>query len=282
LFYMFVLGPITEYFIAHSWTSTVPTSFSNEWIKHIRNGQFLQENGPLWFCLALLIFSLAYAALRGTHPEASAEQKEEEPPRTAKLIRFALLIAASTFLVRLVQPSGATFLNMQLGDFPQYILLFIAGVAAARERWLLKLDWPLARRWLLIILPVGFAAWFAILFAGGALSGGGTVYSGGWHRQAASLDLWESFTGVAICFGLLASFRIRFNSQGRLTKFLSDNAFSAYVFHPPFVIIAARLLQSVLWLPILKFVVVTLLGAAASFSLSAVLFRRIPVLRRIL
>lgn len=28
LFYMFVLGPITEYFIAHSWTSTRPTSFA--------------------------------------------------------------------------------------------------------------------------------------------------------------------------------------------------------------------------------------------------------------
>src|SRR5579864_8200229 len=34
LFYMFVLGPVTEYFVAHSWTSTRPTSFANEWIKH--------------------------------------------------------------------------------------------------------------------------------------------------------------------------------------------------------------------------------------------------------
>jgi|GEM_PF-3027833 len=56
VFYMFVLGPVTEYYVAHSWNSTKPTSMANEWIKHIRNGQFLQENGPLWFCLALLIF----------------------------------------------------------------------------------------------------------------------------------------------------------------------------------------------------------------------------------
>ncbi len=63
LFYMFVLGPIVEYFLAHSWTSTRPTSFLNEWIKHIRNGEFLQENGPLWFCLALLIFSIVYAGI---------------------------------------------------------------------------------------------------------------------------------------------------------------------------------------------------------------------------
>src|SRR5579864_457983 len=63
LFYMFVLGPIVEYFLAHSWTSTLPTSFLNEWVKHIRNGDFLQENGPLWFCLALLIFSAVYAGV---------------------------------------------------------------------------------------------------------------------------------------------------------------------------------------------------------------------------
>ena len=61
LLYMFLIGPVTEYYFAHSWNSTEPTSFANEWLKHIRNGQFLQENGPLWFCLALLIFSVVYA-----------------------------------------------------------------------------------------------------------------------------------------------------------------------------------------------------------------------------
>ena len=64
LLYMLVIGPVTEYFCAHSWTSTEPTSFPNEWLKHIRNGQFLQENGPLWFCLALLILSVAYTAYK--------------------------------------------------------------------------------------------------------------------------------------------------------------------------------------------------------------------------
>jgi glucan biosynthesis protein C len=30
LFYMLLLGPITEYFFAHSWNSTEPTSFAKE------------------------------------------------------------------------------------------------------------------------------------------------------------------------------------------------------------------------------------------------------------
>ena len=30
LLYMFAIGPATEYYVAHSWTSTRPTSFANE------------------------------------------------------------------------------------------------------------------------------------------------------------------------------------------------------------------------------------------------------------
>jgi glucans biosynthesis protein C len=282
LFYMFILGPITEYFCAHSWNSTEPTSFANEWIKHVRNGEFLQESGPLWFCLALLIFSLIYVASRAVRPAIDNRKEELQPPNYAQLVGFALAMAALTFFVRLVFPSGASFLNMHLGDFPQYILLFSAGVLAAHNRWLPKLNFSAGIRWLMIVLPVGFAAWLVILRTGGALAGNGRAYSGGWHWQAGTMNLWESFTCVAICYGLLVIFREKFNRQGRLAKFLSDNAFSVYVFHPPILILAARFMHSLPWPPVLKFVVLTLLSSIASFALSAAVFRRIPLLRNIL
>ena len=282
LFYMFVLGPVTEYFCAHSWNSTAPTSFAKEWVKHIRNGQFLQENGPLWFCLALLIFSVAYVAWLAVRHDIIVSDEDSRPPDVAKLLGFAIALAAFTFVVRLVLPPGFSFLNMHLGDFPQYILLFAAGVAAARGQWLLKLGLSSGVRGLAIVLPVGFATWLVILRMGGALKGHGGAYSGGWHWQAASLNLWESFTGVALCFGLLVIFREFFNRQGRLAKFLSDNAFSVYVFHPPIVIMAARMLHGCLCPPVVKFIILTCLGVVASFALSAAVFRRIPLLREIL
>jgi len=189
LFYMFVLGPITEYFCAHSWNSTEPTSFANEWVKHIRNGQFLQENGPLWFCLALLIFCLAYAALRALRSSSTPVSVDQRPPSDATLIGFALTMAAFTFLVRLFLPSGTSFLNMHLADFPQYILLFAAGVIAARGRWLSSRSFSPGIRWLMIVLPVGFVAWLVILRTGGAFSGNGRAFSGGWYWQAASMNL---------------------------------------------------------------------------------------------
>lgn len=280
LLYMFCIGPLTEYYLAHSWTSTEPTSFSNEWVKHIRNGQFLQENGPLWFCVALLIFSIAYVAVQKLPAGRTAGDVNGQAPGTGRLIVFALIMAAFTFLVRVGRPSP--FLNMHPGDFPQYILLFIAGIAAARRQWLPKLSFKAGIRWMTAALSAGLAAWFALLTFGGALNGRGTDYSGGWHWQSAAFCLWQSFTCVALCLGLLVLFRDRFNSQGRVAKFLSDNAFSVYVFHAPIVIIAARLLSRASWHPLVKFAALTGIGAAVTFALSAVLFRRIPALRRIL
>ena len=282
LLYMFAIGPVTEYFCAHSWTSTEPTSFASEWLKHVRNGQFLQENGPLWFCLALLIFSVAYTGymrLRGPRPDWPAASA---PPNTRQLLALAVTMALMTFLVRLLLPAGMAFLNMHLGDFPQYVLLFATGIVAARRQWLLRLDESKAKQWLAIVLPIGFVVWLGLVLGGGALSGNAAAYAGGWHWQAACLNLWESFTCVALCYGLLAIFRSRFNSQGPMARFLSANAFSVYVFHPPIIILLARWLHDLAMPALVKVAVLTGLSAIVSFGLSHTVFRRIPLLRKIL
>ncbi len=48
--------------------------------------------------------------------------------------------------------------------------------------------------------------------------------------------------------------------------------------HAPILILAARILHHVYWHPLLKFVILTAMGAVASFALSAAVFRRIPFL----
>jgi glucan biosynthesis protein C len=228
------------------------------------------------------MFSSVYAALRASRPGVAGRDEYSPLPNTTKIVGFAIAMASLTFLVRLVMPSGASFLNMHLGEFPQYILLFSAGILAARGRWFLKLRYSSGIRWLLIVLPAGFAAWFIILKEGGAFAGNVSAYSGGWHWQAMCMNLWESFTCVAMCYGLLVIFREVFNQQGRLAKFMSDNAFSVYVFHPPIVILAARLQHNLMLPPLVKFLTLTCMGVVLSFPLSAVVFRRIPLLRRIL
>lgn len=278
LFYMFVLGPVTEYYVAHSWSA--PYSFAHEWIHHINDWEFLSENGPLWFCLALLIFTAVYTFVKVCRPDVPVTHPGK-PPGTGLLICFCVCIAALTFLVRLVQPSGSSFLNMQLGDFPQYTVLFAAGIYAARGQWLLKLPSKAGMLWSILALTAGFAAWIAILFAGGALHGNTRAYSGGWYWQSAAINLWEAFTGVGLCFGFLVLFREKFNVQGRLARFLSKHAFRVYIFHPPVVILFARMLAHTAWHPLIKFLVLTLMSTVATFMLCGWILRPLEILGRL-
>jgi surface polysaccharide O-acyltransferase-like enzyme len=117
---------------------------------------------------------------------------------------------------------------------------------------------------------------------GGEFSGNGRALSRGWHWQNACFSLWESFTCVAICYGLLTVYRERFNFQPPIARFLSENAFSVYVFHPPIVILLARAMHALTWPPLIMFLSLTVCASLASFLLSAMFFRRIPLLRKIL
>lgn len=201
-------------------------------------------------------------------------------PGTVALIGFGLIMAVLTFLVRAAHP-GSPF-NLPLRDFAQYILLFSVGILAFRRNWLPELSYASGMRWLTVALSFGFAAWLTLLLAGGALRGKASTFSGGWHWQSAAFASWESLTCVALCYGLLVLFRDKCNKQGPLARFLSQNAFSVYVFHPPILIVAARLLHGLMWQPVLKFLVLTSIAVGGSFVLSAAVFRRVPLLHRIL
>lgn len=270
LFYMFLLGPVTEYYVAHSWSA--PYSFAHEWIHHIADWEFLSENGPLWFCLALLIFTTIYTLSR---TQSIPNTNPTGPPGTLRIVCFCAVLAALTFVVRLFQPAGSSFLNMQLGDFPQYILLFTAGIYAARRQWLLKLSLKAGLRWGVLALTAGLAVWIAILFTGGALQGNTRAYSGGWYWQSAAINFWEAFVGIGLCFGFLVLFREKFNFQGPLARFLSKHAFRVYIFHPPIVIFLARVLSHTTWHPLIKFVALTCTSTVATFVLCGWILRPI-------
>jgi glucan biosynthesis protein C len=267
LLYMFVLGPVTEYYISHSWTA--PYSFAHEWWHHITDLEVLQENGPLWFLLALLIFSAVYAA-RYARPR---EQAPRLAPGNGVLILFAIAMALGRFVIRGVLPDRSIF-NMHIGDFSQYILLFGAGIIAARDGWLHTFPYQRGIRWMMLVLPIGFIAWLAIV-------SGGSVHDG-WNWRSAAYGAWESVTCVALSAGIIVLFRAKADGQNALTRLLSRNAFSVYVFHPPFVILAARALWNLAWPAIPKFLLLTVLATVTTFAASELVFRRIPVLRRIL
>jgi glucans biosynthesis protein C len=281
LLYMLVIGPLTQYFVAGSWRPSHPTSFAHEWLRHILDGEVFSESGPLWFCLALLIFSSGYALIWSTAREGQA-RRDAGVPTLAAILLFVAVMTIATFATRLFEPSGDAVLNMQLGDFPSYLLMFAAGIDARHRGWPLKISSETGRLWLVAGVAIGLIGWLVLIWLGGALHGDLDAYRGGRHWPAFFKDMWEAFVCVAVSLGLVVLYRDHFNRQGRASQFLSDNAFAVFVFHPPVLIAITRLMHDLPASPGLKFLAATVLGATATFLLAAFVVRRIPLLRAVL
>jgi len=184
--------------------------------------------------------------------------------------------------VRIVQPENVSLLNVHLGDFAQYVLMFCAGIVAYRSRWLERLPVGFGARWAAAMLALSVPLFAAILLLGGALRGDTTDYSGGFNLVSLGKCFWESLVCVGMAFGLIALYRALFNRQGRLARFLSDNAFAVYLFHPPVLIALALFFRPLIAPAPVRVALLTVAAAIATFSLSAFVFRQIPLLRRIL
>jgi peptidoglycan/LPS O-acetylase OafA/YrhL len=77
-------------------------------------------------------------------------------------------------------------------------------------------------------------------------------------------------------------FREKFNHLGKITRWLSDNCFSVYLFHTPILIAITFGLRGFDAPKLVKFLCATALGVVATFMASSLVFRRIPILKRIL
>ena len=154
------------------------------------------------------------------------------------------VMALATFGVRIFVPETVSVLNMHPGDFPQYVLMFAAGIAAHRGGWFERLPQRIASRWALATLLLSLPLLAVLIVAGGALEHGTAQYDGGFNLVSAGKCLWESLVCVGMSFAFLALYRRYFDRQGRWAKFLSDNAFAVYLFHPPVIIALALLLHA--------------------------------------
>lgn len=245
-------------------------------------GGFLSGTGPMWFAVALLIFSLVYACWRFVFPHVRLDSFAPVlRPGFGTLAVLALGIAVLAYLIRIVQPIGTSILNMQLCFFASYVVLFWVGIAAYRGDLLSRLSYR-AGKWTLIgAIGAGFVVWL-VLFALLSKTGNVLAIEGGGTWQSAAYAVWESSVAVAMGFGLIVVFREKLNRQGRVAKALSDSSFTVYMFHPPF-LVAIALLFTPLPLPaIAKWAITCVICLPLCFAAACYGFRRIPLLRSVL
>jgi len=286
LLFMLVIQPLTLYYFAGLLDKD--QGFLSAYRSYLFHGYVLSGSGPLWFCIALLFFCFVYAGFRailrpaGKPIRFSAQSiRPTSFPRGIIIAGFIGLITISTFLVRLFWHNGSSFYNMQFGYFSQYVAFFIAGTLAYRNSWLSTLSIAASKTWGFIGLFGGLALWFTLI-ATNIHARTYAPFDGGWHWQSLGLCTVESLAGTGISIGLLGLFRERFNRQGRWALFFSASAFAVYVFHTPILIAITRGMTGIHWLPLLKFLLATVLCIIATYLLSAFIFRRLPLLKNIL
>jgi hypothetical protein len=285
LAFMLILDPLTNII------RRAGTGEAVQWSEYLRghgesvlSGRFLGASGPLWFAVALLVFSILYAVVRliARLLRGPAQTRQPAAPRAWTAGRISIgagllivVIALLAFLIRLVQPLGTSVMNMQLGYFSSYIVLFVVGLRAGRNGLLASIPSKVGRVWLWVSIGVGLPLWMAVHWFGGSLTGQGHLFDGGLNWQAAAIALWESFFCVAFSLGLLTLYRDKANVKTRATGLFSYTAFGVYTFHAPVLVGVSVLLVTISMHPLAKALLAACLAWAAS-TVVAWIVRKIP------
>jgi len=279
--YSWVIHPLFIYWYLHT-TEGLRTSFWDFFLHQYFGFGYYIGPGPMWFVEALLIFTLVYSMGRWfSRSRLAIRPVQGDFPSNRKLALFALLMGLVGFAVRLKFPLDWNFtpMNFQFPFFAQYILMFAAGLLAYRRGWLENLPDATGRFWLKIVGLV------LVMYVPGALLGGALEsdlpYRGGWHWQAFYLAMWEAFLCLGMCISVLYLFRRYADRQGRLSAFLSRNAYGAYIVQAPVLTAVALAMSDLPYHPLLKFTLAALVAVPLCFAVSRLL-RLLPYADRVL
>jgi len=272
LIYMFILSPIAGIGVIYQMPAAV-TGITTPltWQQY----PTLIGIGPMWFAVMLLVFEFGYVTWRmATKNRVEHSATNPGTPTYRTIAAFILVLALANYLLRIVIPlSRYVFGFPTLAYLPQYISFFIIGMMALHRNWLQtipnsmgKWGFRVALASTLILFPL-------------ALSGK-SAFLGGGYWPSGAYALWDSTFSVGMCLGLITFFRRFFDRPGRLGSFLSQNAYSVYVFHFPVIILLVLALRGIHLEQLLKFGLAAIIGVPLCFAF-AYLVREIPLINRI-
>jgi Acyltransferase family len=232
--------------------------------------------GPLWFIAMLLVFDFGYAAWRVASKKMAERKAHDYPSITYRTVAiFILLLAAASYLIRIIVPMGRTILNFPtISYLPQYISFFLIGVIAFHNDWLRKLSSSMAKRVCIVALLAT-----CILFP---LSLSGEHFLGNGYWQSGVYALWDSIFAVGVSMGLIVLFRRFYDVPGRFWQFLSQHYYTVYIIHIPIIVpLAALVLSRISIEPLLKFGLAAVVTVPICWG-TAYLIRKIPFVDKVL
>jgi len=285
LVFFFVINPLTIYLAFYHMTPaqlvaqgiTPPMGLSWTFISQAVG------TGPLWFVEMLLIFEFGYAFWRIARKSSAKGGVPRPLPTYRKVAAFILVLATTSYLLWVVAPLNAQVLGFpSFFDVPQYLGLFVAGLAAARGDWLAKLPDSMAKR-VFIVALIGTAVLLPLAVIGTDVPslGWGSVVGYG-SLSSAFYAIWTSTFAVGMTMFAIAFFRRHLNTPGRLWSFAAKNFYGAYILQATVIVmVSAFVLYQVQLESLLKFALAAIIIVPSTWALAFVV-RKIPFFDRVL
>jgi glucan biosynthesis protein C len=236
----------------------------------------------LWFIAHLLLYTAVYAAWRQFPPSTGKSLRSLQPPSHAAVVAFVLALALITWIVRIWYPVDKWVpllwvMPAEPAHLPQYVALFVVGIAAYRGNWLRRMPVETGMIW----LGIGLIASGGIYLAYALGSWNALMASGGLNLSSLVRSAWENLIAVSLSIGLIVAFREIFNSPHRLLAVMAAASFGAYILHPVIVVGLQAAIADLALPAFVKFAAVSVLGTAIAFGL-AHLSSKVPGLRAVL
>jgi glucans biosynthesis protein C len=220
--------------------------------------------GPMWFVVALLAFSLAYAMVY-------AMTRRPHRPRCARRGSAAQVIAASAALIAVTAfltwqrwplTDSSTFLLNRWAEWPQGAVLFGLGAWAGETG---RLDDLMARArrlgWMALAGVGLLAAWIGYENARGNLEP--TLHSAGWPTMVTAVLYGIISVGFTVWF--TAMIRARWSGAGPLRARAGQASYAAYVLHALVLTAVMAAFAALALAPELKFLIVAVVAVPVCF-----------------
>ncbi len=230
--------------------------------------------GHLWFVENLLVYAMVYAGLSVVLRKTPFAHHFSINVYLFSAA-YVLIVILATVIVRDYYKVGDIrivfgFLMIEVAHWPIYIGFLISGIIASQTHLFQKFPSLYGKGLLLTGVFFASKVYFPSLFPDVINSWSGKYF-----------EVFETIMGFSLSFGLMVLFRDHLNVSNQLLANMAENAYAAYIFHYPIVIILQYGFDQVPVRVFNKFIIVGILSIIATFALSHMI-RKLKFIREIL
>lgn len=266
--FILLIYPLTIWVGYYPWTWA---SFSTDFLRWLTQVH-LEHSGPTWFIFVLLIFNVLVFAVR----KPLLSWANTLPPLNGwHFFAVSFAVGIISFVTRLFFPDGFVVLNVQLSYLPQYIIYFLGGILLGKNGVLLLANQQKIKYWLTPAIVCFLVMLFALVVVKDT-----TPFKGGLNPWSVLYSFVQGFHSVAFSIVYVVLFYRIANTQAWWGGRLGRAAYGAFFIHAFVIVAIALAMKSFVLPPMVKFILLGIVGVPASFA-CGYLFTRLPGLRRV-